>query len=80
MTALDLIAFVGLLMLGGLVAGYIGALIKNRDPSFWGFVGFFFPPAIVLLLILKRSTGVRGRGLSWDHRDHLDEITHNPPG
>ena len=80
MTALDLFAYGGLLMLGGLIAGYIGAVMKNRDPSFWGFVGFFMPPAIVLLLILKRGSGVAGRGMSWDHRDHLDEVSRHPPG
>ena len=80
MTAFDLFTFGGLVMLGGLIAGYIGALMKNRDPSRWGFIGFFFPPAVLFLLVVPRRVSLPARGLSWDQRDHLDEIAHNPPG
>ena len=80
MTAFDLFTFTGLLMLGGLVAGYLGALLKNRDPSRWGFIGCFFPPAILCLLFLPRRAGPPARDISWDQRDELDEIAHNPPG
>lgn len=80
MSALELFTYTGLLMLAGLVVGYIGAHIKNRDASRWAFIGFFCPPAVVVLLLRRRRIGPPIRGLSWDHRDHLDEISHNPPG
>lgn len=79
MTALEIFTYAGLLMLGGLVVGYIGALWKNRDPSRWAFIGFFCPPAVILVLMRARRIGPPIRGISWDHQDHLDEIRHNPP-
>ena len=79
MDALQIFTFAGLLMFGGLVVGYISALWKNRDASRWAFIGFLCPPAIVFLLMRRKRIGPPIRGLSWDHRDHLDELHHNPP-
>ena len=57
MLTFELFTFWGFAMLAGLIAWPHGLAWKNRDTSFWGFVGFFFPPALVFLLVLPRGPG-----------------------
>lgn len=66
-------------MLAGLALGPMISSWKNRDSSFWGFVTFVFPPALLVLLALPRAAGQRPPKLSWDEADRRDSERHNPP-
>ena len=55
------IAIYGTLMLVAMVAAGIVAYIKRRDVSYWMTISFLFPPAIVLLFLMPKNTGVRPR-------------------
>ena len=74
-----LLTFWGLAMLAGLALGPMISSWKNRDSSFWGFLSFVFPPAMLVLLVLPRLSGPRHRRLSWDEADQRDHERHNPP-
>jgi hypothetical protein len=80
MNALQLFTYGGLSMLFGMVLGYMIAAWKNQDASRWGFIGFIFPPAILLLLLAGRRTSPPVKSLPWDHQDAIDHARHHPPG
>lgn len=79
MTALEIFTYAGLLMLGGMVLGYLVAAIKNRDASRWAFICFVCPPAVILLLVRPARKGPRIRRMGWDQADEIDHARHNPP-
>lgn len=78
MLSFKFFTFWGVAMLAGLLLGPMLSAWKNRDTSFWGAVGFLFPPGLVVLLALPRYKGPPRRDESWDERDRRESERHNP--
>jgi hypothetical protein len=55
------------------LAGII-AYIKRRDPSYWIGTSFLFPPAVIMLLLMKKNEGARPVRKPLDHDDKTDSI------
>ena len=70
----EFIAIYGsLAILCSALAGII-AYIKRRDPSYWIGTSFLFPPAIIMLLLMKKNEGARPTRPPLDHDDKQDGI------
>ena len=50
----------------------IVALIKRRDPSFWGACSLLFPPMLLVLLFTAKNTGARPRRPAMDAGEPTD--------
>jgi hypothetical protein len=57
-----------LALICSVLAGII-AYVKRRDPSYWIAVSFLFPPALIMLLLMKKNTGPRPTRPSLDSED-----------
>ena len=79
MLAMKIFTYGGLAMFAGLVVGYLVAAWKNLDASRWGFISFFFPPAIFFLLLRGRRNGPPVKRRGWDEQDAIDHNRHHPP-
>jgi hypothetical protein len=60
-------------VLCSVLAGVI-AYIKRRDPSYWIGTSFIFPPAVLMLLLMKKNTGARPTRPSLDSEDRNDSL------
>jgi hypothetical protein len=55
------------------LAGII-AYVKRRDPSYWIGTSFIFPPALIMLLLMKKNAGPRPTRPTLDSEDRHDGI------
>jgi hypothetical protein len=62
-----------LAVLCSVLAGLI-AYVKRRDPSYWIGTSFIFPPAVLMLLLMKKNTGARPIRPSLDSEDRHDSV------
>jgi hypothetical protein len=62
-----------LAVLCSVLAG-IAAYIKRRDPSYWIATSFLFPPAIIMLLLMKKNEGPRPTRPTLDSEDKQDGL------
>jgi hypothetical protein len=70
----EFIAIYGsLAVLCSALAGVI-AYVKRRDPSYWIGTSFLFPPAIIMLLLMKKNEGPRPVRKPLDSEDKQDSI------
>lgn len=73
------VTYYGLAMLAGLVLGPAISSFKNRDSSYWGFVCFLVPPALLMLLAMPRRVGPRLIRGSWHEQDAKERARHHGP-
>ena len=78
MPIFNVLTLYGLAMLAGLVLGPAISTFKNRDSSYWGFVCFFFPPALLILLALRRRVGPKVVRAGWHEQDARESARRHP--
>ena len=66
------IAIYGGAALVACVLAVIIALIKRRDPSFWGAWSLLFPPMLLVLVFTAKNAGPRPRQPPMDHGEPSD--------
>jgi hypothetical protein len=59
-------------VLCSVLAGIV-AYVKRRDTSYWMATSFIFPPAFIMLLLMKKNEGSRPTRPSMDSEDQRDE-------
>ena len=59
------------MLLCGIAAGIV-AYVKRRDVSFWMTTTFLFPPALIMLLLMSRNSGVRPKREGLDAQEHRE--------
>jgi hypothetical protein len=71
-----LITYYGLAGLVAAVAAYAIASAKHRDASHWATVSFLFPPAVLITLLLTRSTAEHRLGQTLDKKlkRYIDDV------
>jgi hypothetical protein len=68
------IAIYGSLAVICAVLAGIVSYVKRRDPSYWIAITFLFPPAVFMLLLMKKNTGPRPVRPSLDSEDRQDGL------
>ncbi|MEM7619863.1 MAG: hypothetical protein AAF228_05290 [Pseudomonadota bacterium] len=70
MNPVAVITLAGVIMLLSALLGSIIAWTKNRSADSWGFFCFLFPPMLIILLFLSKSSKSTHRKIT---KDDLDE-------
>ena len=63
------IAIYGMVMFVTSIAGAIIASMKRRDWNYWMTMTFFFPPAIIILILKPKNTGALTKRRTLDDED-----------
>lgn len=69
------VAIWGVTSLAALVVGWVLAVSKNRDHSYWAAWCFLVPPLVVILAAMPRLAGPRPRRKTLDEEDRTEDRT-----
>jgi Na+/melibiose symporter-like transporter len=66
------IAIYGGIALAATLLAWIVALFKRRDWSYWMTMTLFFPPALIMLVLMPKNSGPRPRRESLDDQERRE--------